>query len=169
MAIENGVVIKSGETAATAWVLTTRSSACESCASRDHCKTGATGQTQEVEALNTAGARVGDRIQMTIKTGALLKATFLLYVFPILCMLGGAVAGNVLALGLTINPSAMAALGAFIALIASLVIVRIRGRRMGAHNAYRPEIIRILGRTPQGTTTPQTMEATETAERQQQH
>jgi sigma-E factor negative regulatory protein RseC len=104
-----------------------------------------------VEALNTVGARVGDRIQMTIKTGSLLKATFLLYIFPILCMLGGAVLGNGLAMGLGLNPSAMAALGALASFAAAMVIVRARGRRMGSDRAYRPEIIRVLGRAPRDT------------------
>lgn len=149
MAIEQGVVIKLSHGPATAWVMTTRSSACESCAARGSCRTGATGKSQEVEALNTVGARVGDRIQMTIKTGSLLKATFLLYVFPILCMLGGAALGNGLAMGLGVNPSALAALGALAGFAAAMVIVRTRGRRMGSDRAYRPEIIRILGRAPQ--------------------
>ncbi|HSO20180.1 MAG TPA: SoxR reducing system RseC family protein, partial [Desulfosarcina sp.] len=46
----------------TAWVKTTRSSACESCSSRDACQAGGGGQEMEVEAINTADARVGDRI-----------------------------------------------------------------------------------------------------------
>jgi hypothetical protein len=51
----------------------------------------------EVEAINTARARVGDRIVLNIQTGSLLKATFLLYVFPILAMIAGAVLGQTVA------------------------------------------------------------------------
>ena len=51
----------------------------------------------EVEAFNTADARVGDRIVLNIKTASLLKATFLLYVFPILAMIAGEVLGQTVA------------------------------------------------------------------------
>ena len=44
----------------------------------------------EVDAVNSVGAQVGDRIMLYFETGSLLKATFLLYIFPILCMLLGA-------------------------------------------------------------------------------
>ena len=88
MAIEQGVVVRLGtDGSRTAWVKTERSSACESCASRESCNPGADGKAQEVEAINAADARVGDRIQVVIGTGAMLKATFLLYLFPIICML----------------------------------------------------------------------------------
>lgn len=149
MAIEQGVVIKLGERPNTAWVMTTRSGACESCASRENCHAGATGEHQEVEAMNVVGARAGDRIQLMIRTGSLIKATFLLYVFPVLCMLGGAVAGHLLAAALgVVNNSALAAVVAMMALGAGLWVVRTRGRQLGQDVAYRPHIVRILGRAP---------------------
>lgn len=148
MAIEQGIVIRQGDRPTTVWVQTTRSSACESCASRDSCRTAETGEHQEVEVFNPAGARVGDRIQLMIRTGSLLKATFLLYIFPILGMLGGAVVAQMIADGLRLgNPSVATAIGALIALGAALAYVRVRGQRLGNESAYRPHIVRILGRT----------------------
>ena len=37
----------------------------------------------EVEAVNVAGARVGDQILLRIESGAVLKVSFLLYIFPL--------------------------------------------------------------------------------------
>ena len=48
----------------------------------------------EVEVLNEVGARIGDRILIDIKTSAFLKATFLLYVFPIIGLTAGAMLGG---------------------------------------------------------------------------
>ncbi|MCJ8499911.1 SoxR reducing system RseC family protein [Desulfatitalea alkaliphila] len=149
MAIEQGIVIRQGDRPTTVWVQTVRSSACESCASRDSCRTAETGENQEVEVFNTAGARVGDRIQLMIRTGSLLKATFLLYIFPILGMLGGAVVAQTITDGLRLcNSSVAAAIGALAGLVAALAYVRIRGQRLGNESAYRPHIVRILGRAP---------------------
>lgn len=146
MAVEQGIVIRMGaQGEKTAWVKTVRSSACESCASRDSCKTGSHGQSQEVEAINSAGAHIGDRIQLSIKTGSMLKAMSLLYLFPIACLLGGGVAGEFIAPQFKADPSFMAAITAAIGFIASLLIVRISGQRMGQKEAYRPKIIRVIG------------------------
>jgi len=145
MAIEEGVVVRIGaQGPATAWVKTSRSSACEHCASRDSCNPGAGGESQEVEAINLAGAKVGDQIQLVIATGAMLKATFLLYLFPILCMIAGGFLGDRMATGLGLHPSVASAIVAFIFFGFALVVIRIKGRRMAHKEAYQPKIRRIL-------------------------
>ncbi|MFZ1984464.1 MAG: SoxR reducing system RseC family protein [Desulfatitalea sp.] len=151
MAIEQGVVIKMGASGppATAWVKTVRSSACEACSSRDHCNPGTDGKVQEVEAINSADARVGDRIQLSIRTGVLLKACFLLYLFPVLCMLAGGIAGDWVAPHFQANPSVLATVAALACFALALIIVRIGGQRMGRQEQYRPKIIRIIGHEPQ--------------------
>ena len=54
MATEEGVVFKMGAPGAgTAWVKTTRSSACEACSSRNACHAEAGANEMEVEAINT--------------------------------------------------------------------------------------------------------------------
>jgi sigma-E factor negative regulatory protein RseC len=98
-----------------------------------------------VEAINMADAQVGDLIQLAVSTGSVMKAMFLLYLFPILCMLTGGAAGNWMAPRMQINPSVMAAIGAMACFVISLIFVRILGQRMGRDDAYRPKIIRILG------------------------
>jgi sigma-E factor negative regulatory protein RseC len=148
MATEQGVVIKMGRYGpTTAWVRTVRSSTCQSCSSRDSCHTGG-GTHQEVEAINDAGARIGDRIQLSISSGALLKATFLLYIFPVLCMLAGGILGNWIAPSFQTSPSGVAAVSALFCLGISLLIVRAGGQRLGGKEAYHPRIIRIIGREP---------------------
>lgn len=150
MAIEQGIVIRMGARGATtAWVKTMRSSACSSCASKDHCDSGQNSLEQEVEAINSAGARVGDRIQLAIQTNAILKAIFLLYLFPILCMLVGGIAGDSMAPLWNANPSTVAVIMALGFLGVALILVRITGQRMGGMEEYRPKIIRILSREPQ--------------------
>ncbi len=147
MALETGVVTRLGvQGAQTAWVRTERAGACESCSSRHSCHPfGNTDSSQEVEAINTAGARAGDRIQLSMHTGSLLKATFLLYLFPILCMLSGGFAGDRLAAGWHFDASTLAIIMALTGLAAAMLVVRVAGQRMARNAAYQPQIVRVLG------------------------
>ncbi len=149
MGIEQGIVTKMGAHGpTTAWVKTVQSSACKSCSSRHSCNASSGGKEREVEAINSAGAKVGDRIQLAIKTSSLLKATFLLYVFPILCMLIGGFVGNAAAPQLNMDASLLSATAALACLVMALLIVRIKGRRLASKAAYRPKIIRVIGHEP---------------------
>ena len=149
MAIEQGIVIKMGPYgSATAWVKAVRSSACEACAARDSCNPGSE-KSQEVEAINDAGALVGDRIQFSISSASILKATFLLYLFPILCMVAGGIIGNEAARYFQAASSGAAAFSALLCFGISIFFVRYRGQSMGRNEAYRPRIIRVLGRDSQ--------------------
>lgn len=146
MATEEGVVFKLGASGAgTAWVRTTRSSACEGCSSRDACHGEGGGKEMEVEAINTADARVGDRIVLNIENGSLLKATFLLYVFPILAMIAGAVLGQAVAVMRGTDPSGLSALFGFLFFGLAFIVIRVTGRRLSKNASYRPEIIKIRG------------------------
>ncbi len=146
MATEEGIVFKMGDAGSgTAWVKTTRTSACKSCSSRGACHTGG-GKEMEVEAINTARATVGDRIVLNIETGSLLKATFLLYVFPILAMLAGALIGHTVAEMRGSDPSGLSALFAFLFFGLAFFAIRIIGRFLSRDASYKPEIIKIRGR-----------------------
>ena len=146
MATEEGIVIKLGDR--TAWVRTTRSSACNHCASRESCHTGEQGKDMEVEVTNPLGAKIGDRIVLYFETASLLKAAFLLYVFPVLCMLAGAALGHWLSPRYDINPSLGSAVTGFLGLVLSFLLVKMRGDRLARKDNYKPRIVRILGQTP---------------------
>lgn len=149
MATEPGVVTKIGSNGPrTVWVKTVPSGACESCASRHDCSAASGGKEREVEVLNDLGAAVGDQIQLAISTGSLLKATFLLYIFPVLCMLGGGIAGHVIAMRLHWDTSLLSAIVAFTGLAVAMLGVRFGGNRLARKAAYQPRIIRILARKP---------------------
>jgi sigma-E factor negative regulatory protein RseC len=147
MATEEGIVTKLGGSAGRkAWVKTVQSSACNSCSARDSCHQESQGKEREVEAINLVNARVGDLIQISIETGALLKATFLLYVFPIICMLIGGLMGHEFGLHLKVNPSVVSLLLAAVCFLGAMCIVRIRAGRMALKLEYRPKITRIISR-----------------------
>lgn len=147
MATEEGIVVKAaGQTTQTAWVKTVQSGACKSCSERNSCHGETKSKEREVEAIDLVGAKVGDMIQISVDSGALLKTTFLLYIFPVICMFAGAVVGNKLGAGLSANPSAMSVLMAAVFFTGAMLIVRMRAGRMALKMEYRPKITRIIRR-----------------------
>ncbi|MBW2472857.1 MAG: SoxR reducing system RseC family protein [Deltaproteobacteria bacterium] len=142
MATEQGVVLRTDSEGA--WVKTVRSSSCEGCTARGSCHSTGSGRDMEVKAINSAGASVGDRIVLTFETASLLKATFLIYVFPIILMLAGALLGQVLAPHFEFNPSALSVLLGFGFFFAATFIIKVRANKMAQKNAYQPKITKIL-------------------------
>ena len=143
MATEKGVVTKLGFH--TAWVKTTQSAVCTSCASKGSC-TAMGNNNMEVEAINTAGAQVGDRIILSIETSSLLKASFLLYVFPILCMIIGAIIGHGTAPLFHFDASTFSAVIGFLFFSLAVMFVKLKGNKLAEKDRYKPRITRILKR-----------------------
>jgi len=147
VATEQGIVTKTDSRAA--WVKTIKTGACEGCSARGSCHSLGNSAEMEVEAINEAGAQVGDRIVLLFETGSLLKATFLLYVFPILLLIAGAALGQEIAPYIDFNPSGLSALTGFSFFIAAVLIVKVRANKMALKKEYRPKIVKILARTGQ--------------------
>ena len=141
MAVEHGIVTEVAP--GTAWVMTSRSASCEGCASKGSCMSKGTDMI--VKTLNAANAKVGDRVVVSIRTGAFLRATFLIYMFPVICLLVGALIGHALAGRLGLNPSSLSAVAGMGCLAAALVLVKRNAGRMAADDAYQPKIVRIIG------------------------
>ena len=145
MATETGQIIRLENNDAV--VRITRTDACSSCSQKNNCgvMTGDSHKT-DIRVANKVAAQPGDMVTVEIGTGSLLKAAFLLYLFPILCMMIAATMGKLAADALGINetaPSMGMGLGFF---ILSFVVVRIRGNKMARKEAYRPRITRIRHR-----------------------
>jgi sigma-E factor negative regulatory protein RseC len=146
MATEEGVVTKI-ESATTAWVKTKRSGACKSCSARSSCHSMGGGEETEVEAINRAGAQIGQKVVLSFDTSPLLKATFLLYMFPILTMIAGAFVGQQLAPNFNLDTSFLSAVFGFLFFGLTLLFVRSKGNKMAKKDEYRPKIIRVIGQS----------------------
>ena len=142
MATEQGIVIKTDSKAT--WVKTVKSGNCAGCSARGSCHGMGGGDEMEVKVINEAGAKVGDRIVLSFKTSSLLKATFLLYVFPILFLIVGAVFGQAMASRFDFNPSGLSAIMGFSFFFAALLIIKTTANKLAKKNEYRPKIIKIL-------------------------
>jgi len=144
VATEEGIVITAGPDMAR--VKTKKSEACAACASRKSCNVLGGSNDMEVDAHNLAGARVGDRVVIRFETASLLKATFLLYIFPILCLFAGAVVGQTIGDRTGLNPSACSAAVGFLFFGGAVLFVRSKGNALARKKDYQPAIIRIKKR-----------------------
>jgi sigma-E factor negative regulatory protein RseC len=142
MATEQGIVIKTDSREA--WVKTVKSGNCAGCSARGSCHTMGGDDEMEVKAINEVGAEVGDRIVLSFKASSLLKATFLLYVFPILLLIIGAAVGHKMAPKFDFNPSGFSAIMGFAFFFVALLIIKITANKLAKKNDYRPKVIRIL-------------------------
>ena len=142
MATEQGIVIKTDSGAA--WVKTVKSGNCAGCSARGSCHTMGGDDQMEVKAINEVGAKVGDRIILSFETSSLLKASFLLYVFPILLLIVGAAIGQEMAPRFDFSPSGLSAIMGFSFFFAALVIIKTTADKLAKKNEYRPKVIKIL-------------------------
>ena len=142
MATEQGIVIRTDSKGA--WVKTIKTSSCDGCSARGSCHSLSNREEMEVNAINEAGAKVGDRIVLSFETASLLKATFLIYVFPIILLIVGAALGQVLASFIEFNPSALSVLLGFAFFFSALFIVKARANKMAKKNTYQPKVTKII-------------------------
>lgn len=142
MATEEGIVTKIDST--TAWVKTTKTHACKSCAARGSCNVLGGGKEMEVEAINYAGAKIGEKVVLSFETSPLLKAIFLIYVLPILIMIAGAFIGQKMAPLVNLNPSILSAIIAFLFFGLTIIFVRSMANKLAKRDEYQPKVIRIL-------------------------
>ena len=97
-----------------------------------------------VEALNIVGAKVGQNVVISFETTPLLKATFMLYMLPIIVLLIGAFTGQKLGFIFNLNPSLCSAFTGFFFFGISMLFVRVQGNKMAKKDEYHPRIIRII-------------------------
>jgi sigma-E factor negative regulatory protein RseC len=97
-----------------------------------------------VEVENPIHAKVGDRILLNVKTASLLKVSFLIYVFPILCMIAGAGLGQGAGIIAGLNPAWTSPVGAVVFFLGALFYMKSKGNRLAQSADYRPKIVRIL-------------------------
>ncbi len=140
MITENGVV--SNTNGLMAWIKTTRSGACEGCSSKKSCGTANNQKEQIVQVNNTLNVEKGDHVVIGLQTGPILYLTFLLYVFPIILMIIGALIGNTFAPTFNLNPSMFSMIMGFSFFGLSFYIIRKKNKTLEKKNEYKPFLVR---------------------------
>lgn len=107
-----------------AWLDICKPADCESCGSAEGCGLGRRKQFQRVR--NTAGARVGDTVIISVASGAVLKAALVTYLLPLVFGLFGAV------LGTSLGQEPGALVGILVGLGVGVLVLRFTDRRVAS-------------------------------------
>ncbi len=125
-------------------VLCQKSSFCRNCASMEACEVGSDNKSKIVEAHNAIGAQVGDKVKLATSTRNFLQSSFLLYVVPLVALLIGAVAGNLLGERLAgIDPNLLSAIMGTAFLVGAFLVIRVGSKAIPKEN-YMPRIVEII-------------------------
>lgn len=124
----------------TAKVLLKRNSACDHCPTRSCCAS-LEGDLKCVDVSNGIGAREGQLVKIGISQKAVLKASFILYMIPILALVIGAMLGNYLGPQHSEIWSAFTGVGFF---VASYVVIKALNKHFENKAEYVPVVTEIL-------------------------
>ena len=140
MDCEKGIVIET--TSRRILVESDASDMCSSCEARHACMAGEQ-KKRKIWIENTLGAGVGDTVSFVIKERSVIISSILLYLFPVLALIGGALAGSNYNFFPGLDRDASAAIGGVIALVAVLVIVWIISKIISRRSLFAPVLIGI--------------------------
>jgi sigma-E factor negative regulatory protein RseC len=135
---EVGTVLKTGGSAAA--VLVKRNAACDHCPSRSCC-TSLGGDLKRVDVSNVIGAKEGQQVKIGISPKTVLKASFILYMVPILALIIGVMLGNFLGPQHKEIWAISVGIGFF---IGSYFIIKGLSKRFANKGEYLPVITEIL-------------------------
>ncbi len=120
-----------------------RTSCCESC-EKDICDITEDGN--ETEAINEAGAKIGQKVKLVMKPYTFVKGAIVFYIVPVCALIAGAILGEMYLPGQfsETDPDLLAALGAFLLFFASLVLVKLIVSSMEKKTEYKSVIESIM-------------------------
>lgn len=116
------------------------------CASCGKCATTSEEKYIIVEADNTIGAKVGDRVEVNMETVNVLKAAFIAYTIPLLALLLGTVGTfyGLKAINIKNNVEIISGGAGLIFTILSFLILKKNDKKFRESKEYIPIVIRII-------------------------
>jgi len=141
---EYGTVLETREDR-TALVCCSKSSLCEHCSSSGSCGMGSDSGERMILAGNALGAQVGDRVRLSVSTRTFLQSSFTVYIVPLIALVIGAAAGQLIGERLADgpDPNLLAAILGCAFLVGAFLVIRV-GSRALPDERYRPQITAII-------------------------
>ncbi|MBU6953729.1 SoxR reducing system RseC family protein [Hahella sp. HN01] len=143
MILETGKVVAVGDHEV--WVRTTRESVCQSCSARKGCGSRllnqmSDGASTQIKVAKTFDVDVGDEVEIGVAEQALLNASLLVYLAPLIAMI--ILAG--VSQSLLHWPDLGVALAGLSGLGLGFVFVKILSSRLSCNPSYHPQLLRKL-------------------------
>ncbi len=142
METEEGIVEKTSRRKA--WVRIQQKAGCATCHSRDSCEIVSKNKQLVIEVSNELHAETGDIVELTMPEGALLRLSLLVYFFPVVALVIGALLGSRLAVPLQVDPTIASIVTGFGAMSIFFCLLKWIEHRTHAKNKYAARISRVL-------------------------
>jgi len=132
------------------WVETIRQSTCGSCAAQKGCGHGlinriSDGKRSYIRVLpgdrGPADCSVDDQVRISIPEDVILRGSMIVYMLPLLCMLGGAAAAVSMLPG---SQDVLAALGAAVGFVLGFSLVRWHAWRHRNDRSLQPTLLEVM-------------------------
>lgn len=127
-----------------AWVLAQRNSMCESCDHKASCTPMGGDKRIEIEALNTANAKIGDRVVVSLNTSSFMKIAFLVYMLPLISLIIGVVTGLNFGRHYGYNEELSSLLTGLSFFAVTFLVIKRISKKMSNQRKYMPEITKII-------------------------
>ncbi|MBA4374386.1 MAG: hypothetical protein C0402_16160 [Thermodesulfovibrio sp.] len=103
-------------------------------------------QSMEIEAVNRVGAEAGQRVRVAIKSSVYMKGSMIVYGFPALGLVIGAVLGKEVLSGYfkSVDPDILSAMAGFALFGITLALVKLWSHNAGSTLESKPVIEEIL-------------------------
>jgi len=125
-----------------AFIEVERSSACAQCGLQE-AEELAVGGKVVFEAYNMAGANIGDRVRVQVRTGVYTKVSLYIYGIPVLFLVIGAIAGAYAATILKRSSDTMSALFAMGGLVVGFIMLFLL-RKNANKTEYMPVVVEVI-------------------------
>lgn len=145
MITEQGIITGTAESMA--WVKTVRSKSCDSCDSKDSCAEGGKSREMVVQVENSINAKTGDRVVIGFDSAPMLQLSFVLYIFPVIFLITGAVLGQNFASNMGMDESAASILAGLAFFALSFGVVRLFNNRFADKKEFKPFLVRFARNT----------------------
>ncbi len=142
MSTEQGTVTRVADDKA--WVKTRRTSMCQGCKSQGVCHSLGGTENMEAEALNTAGAKPGDRVLLEIAASPLWKISFIFYMIPVIFLMAGVITGLKIGKNYFREPELFAFLCGIAGFAVAYFIIKLIAKILEKNKDYIPKIIKII-------------------------
>jgi sigma-E factor negative regulatory protein RseC len=102
----------------------------------------------EIDALNKANAKEGQKVRVSIKPYTYVKGSLIVYGIPVLCLMAGAVLGQEFLAGVGpfagMDPEYVSAISGFSGFILSFIIIKLWSMKAEKRLEFKPVIEEIL-------------------------
>lgn len=129
-----------------AFVAAQPSSSCEGCSQKGTCHTLGGSGKMVIKAINSIGAKIGDRVLVVISSKTFFKAAALIYLIPVAALIIGGTAGKWLAISFIPGTSAelFSAIAGLVSLTLSFFAVKTFGNKIGGSGDDQAKVVRVL-------------------------